>query len=242
MAPEIISRTFSFISAMVNSSTRKLGQAGDGREQALLKHVLEVAEKNPQSVLNTIDKYAQRTWLMNIGDDKGTILDTALTKCNPKTVLELGAYCGYSAVRIASQLPPGSKLISVEMSPQNVSIARQIVEHAGLSSKVTVIEGILSTKVEEVKTQLHAANAKFFDFVFIDHDKNCYLPDVLLLKEQGMIEKGTVLFADNMKIPGSPKYRSYLKAHSNEFETVEHNCSFEYLKFLPDSVVISTCK
>lgn len=31
--------------------------------------------ENPQSVLKAIDQYAQRSWLMNIGEDKGLILD-----------------------------------------------------------------------------------------------------------------------------------------------------------------------
>jgi catechol O-methyltransferase len=40
----------------------------------------------------------------NVGDVKGKILDDALLKKNPKYALELGAYCGYSAVRIGRLL------------------------------------------------------------------------------------------------------------------------------------------
>ncbi|KAL2629572.1 hypothetical protein R1flu_014258 [Riccia fluitans] len=243
MAPEILSRTWTFLTAMTSKTIFMEGQAGDGREKQLLKSVVEDAERNPESVMKTIDKFANRSWLMNIGDDKGQLLDKAIADRKPKIILELGAYVGYSAVRISSQLDEGSKLISLEMCPENASITRQVVDHAGLSDKVTVVEGILTDKVEEIKRMLQELNAETFDFVFIDHDKRYYLSDYLLLKENGLVGKGTVLFADNMKIPGSPPYREYvLNSNKDEFDTVEHNTRFEYLSWLPDSVIISTLK
>lgn len=46
-----------------------------------------------QSVINAIDKYGwTKQALMNVGDVKGKILDTALQSRRPKTVLELGKY------------------------------------------------------------------------------------------------------------------------------------------------------
>nr|APX42106.1 caffeoyl CoA O-methyltransferases [Plagiochasma appendiculatum] len=242
MAPEVLSRTWSCITALASSTIWREGHAGDGREKLLLKSVLDNAEKNPQSVMRTIDQFARRSWLMNIGDDKGLLLDRAVSNRKPRVVLELGAYVGYSAVRIASQLDEGSKLISLEMSAENSNITRQVVHHAGLADKVQVVEGFLKDKVEEVQRLLQELNAKTFDFVFIDHDKNCYLPDFLILKEHGLVGKGTVLFADNMKIPGSPEYRDYVQKNVDDFETIEHKTRFEYFSWLPDSVVISTLK
>ena len=61
--------------------------------------------------------------------------------------MELGGYIGYSAVRIARKLPPGGKLYSIDPNGLHVSIARQIIQHAGLSDKVQVIQGILETSI-----------------------------------------------------------------------------------------------
>lgn len=105
-----------------------------------------------------------------------------------------------------------------------------------------VVNGILTDKIESVKKLLEAQGRKVFDFVFIDHDKNYYLSDFLLLKEHGLVGKGTILFADNMRIPGSPMYREYMNKHVDEYDTVETKTSFEYLRWLPDSVLVSTCK
>lgn len=66
----------------------------------------------------------------------GCILDSVVTEVNPETVLELGTYCGYSTVRIASLLPPQAKLITLEFNPGNAAIARQVIAWAGLEDKV----------------------------------------------------------------------------------------------------------
>ena len=59
-----------------------------------------------------------------------------VSEVNPATVLELGTYCGYSAVRIASLLSPDAKLITLEFNPACAAIARQVIAWAGLEDKV----------------------------------------------------------------------------------------------------------
>ncbi len=65
-----------------------------------------------------------------------------------QVAIELGAYIGYSAVRIASQLPPGGKLYSIDPNESHVRVARSLIQHAGLSDKVEVIQGILETSIQ----------------------------------------------------------------------------------------------
>jgi len=247
MAMAGLSTFFSFLRAITNvRALMATGQAGDGREKALLDHVLQTAERgNPKSVMEAIDSYGRRTsWLMNIGDDKGFFLDAALAKYNPRVALEIGTYCGYSAVRIASQLQrPGSMLLAVEMSPLNSQIATQIVDHAGLSSKVRVVEGKFDERLDAVKQFLEERDAPFFDFVLLDHWKNRYMPDYLVLKEKGMIRKGSGIFADNMgPVIGPADFKKYVKTHPEELETEEFKSNTEYIRWMPDSVTVSTYK
>lgn len=61
----------------------------------------------------------------------GKILDRLLLEHRPLTVLELGAHCGYSTVRIARALPLGAKLYSIEMDQNNAVIAEKIIRLAG---------------------------------------------------------------------------------------------------------------
>lgn len=43
-----------------------------------------------------------------------------------------------------------------------------------------------------------------FDFVFLDHCKDCYLPDLQALEGLGLIRRGTTVMADNVMYPGAP--------------------------------------
>uniref|UniRef100_A0A0D6QYE2 catechol O-methyltransferase n=1 Tax=Araucaria cunninghamii TaxID=56994 RepID=A0A0D6QYE2_ARACU len=248
MALAALSTAYSFLKAVFNMNELVVsGQAGDGREQKLVEHVLKTAEKgNPSSVISAIDEYAKNTsWLMNIGDDKGPILDAALQKYNHRVVLELGTFCGYSAVRMAAHmLAPGSKILSFEMSADNCRIARQIIDHAGLSSKVDVVEGKFEDRVDVAKQFLKEMKAPFFDFVFIDHWKNRYLGDYLLLKENGLIGDGSGICADNMgPISWANDFKKYIKTHPEELtDTVEYRSKLEYMRWIPDSVMVSTFK
>lgn len=75
----------------------KTGQIGDGREEACAAYVEANARRGDlDDVLITIDKFAtEQSMLMNIGDEKGELLDAAVRRADPKVALELGTYCGY---------------------------------------------------------------------------------------------------------------------------------------------------
>lgn len=67
---------------------------------------------------------------------------------SPLTVLELGAHCGYSTVRIARALPLGARLYSIEMDQTNAAIAEKILRLAGFDDdtvrkEVTFFAGFL---------------------------------------------------------------------------------------------------
>ena len=74
-------------------------QVGDGREEALASHVLAHARPGDlDDNIRVIDDFcATRSVLINIGDEKGEILDRAVQRSSPRLLLELGTYCGYSA-------------------------------------------------------------------------------------------------------------------------------------------------
>ncbi|XP_016411750.1 catechol O-methyltransferase-like [Sinocyclocheilus rhinocerous] len=201
---------------------------GSTRPQRMLKAVQKNATKgDPESVISAIDYYCRhKEWAMNVGDEKGLILDSVLTEVNPSTALELGTYCGYSTVRIARLLSPGSKLITVEFNPDFAAVARQIIAYAGLQDKVTVVEGPSGDLIPKMKERF---GIKSFDFVFLDHWKDRYVPDTKLLEDCGLLRKGTVLLADNVICPGAPEYLKYVK-NSAHYESQYYKSNLEYTK------------
>ena len=76
------------------------------KEDEVLKLVRAKANLNdPESVLKIIDDYAyKKTFLMNIGDEKGHYLEKAIRQSEAKNILELGVYLGYSTIRILKNL------------------------------------------------------------------------------------------------------------------------------------------
>lgn len=219
-------------------------QVGDGREQAALEHVLARATPGSlEAAIDAIDDYAsRRKFLMNVGSEKGRILDDVIERTRARCVLEVGAYVGYSALRIARKLPPEGHLYSIEFSAANAAIARRVVEHAGASRQVTFIVGTLGdggTTMQQL-VQLGFAQG-CLDVVFLDHDKDAYLPDLERIVNAGWLKPGSVVVADNLRFPGAPKYKAYMDAQEGiRFRSEVHRAHVEYQTLLPDVVLTST--
>lgn len=219
-------------------------QVGDGREEALADYVVANARQgDPDSVIGVIDEFCMnRSVMINVGDEKGEILDRAVRRASPQVVLELGTYCGYSALRMASVMPAGARICSLEFSPANAAIARRIWDHAGIGDQLTVIVGTLEdggSTIDRLRTE-HGFGEGMVDFVFVDHDKDAYLPDLERILGERWLHPGSVVVADNVKFPGAPHYRAYLNAQQGKtWDTIEHDTHVEYQSLLKDLVLES---
>jgi catechol O-methyltransferase len=219
-------------------------QVGDGREAALAEYVVTHARPGDVGdVIRVIDEFGRKhSFLINVGEEKGSILDRAVDRVRPGRLLELGTYCGYSALRIARRMPSGAHLFSVEFNPDNADIARRIFAHAGVADRVTVVVGTLGDGGETVRRlrEEHGLEDGSLDLIFIDHDKDAYLPDLLRIEAEGWLHPGSVVVADNVKFPGAPAYRSYMTEHEDRlWRTVEHHAHVEYQTLLKDLVLES---
>jgi catechol O-methyltransferase len=206
------------------------------RHERALARVRERARRgDPESVLAALDEFGRReAFLMNVGDRKGLILDREVQRGDARRALEIGAFCGYSAVRIARLIAPrGGRLTSVEASPAYAEVARQVVEHAGLAAAVDLRVG----KAEAVLPQLAAAGP--FDLVFIDHWKDLYLPDLRRIEALGLLRPGSVVVADNIELFDSREYLDHVRK-SGLYESVNHRSTVEYRDSIPDAVEVST--
>ncbi|MGB5112366.1 MAG: class I SAM-dependent methyltransferase [Mycobacterium sp.] len=217
------------------------GQVGDGREAAAIEYVL--AHSSPGNIdeaVRAFDDFAySNSFLINIGDEKGRLLDAAITRTDPHVVLELGTYCGYSALRMASAAPRAT-IVSVELSAANAANARRIWAHAGIGDRVTCVQGTVGDGGRTLDTIAGILDSRPVDFLFIDHDKDAYLPDLVSILERGWLRAGSVALADNMGLPGSPKYLRYMRELENrQWRTVEHKTHVEYQTMIPDLVLES---
>ncbi len=230
--------------ALGQHTVAETGQVGDGREEALLAHVTAHAEAGDiDATIRVIDDFARtESFLMNVGDEKGEILDLAIDRAQPLCLLELGAYCGYSALRAARAMPAEAVLVSVEASAANVSIARQVIQHAGAADRVTVLQGRIGddgATLDRLRSE-HGFDTGTLDFVFLDHAKTDYLPDLQRIVAAGWLHTGSVVVADNIRTPGVPDYLAYMRSEQGRrWRTVEHDTHVEYQSVLRDVVLES---
>lgn len=218
------------------------GQFGDGREAAAAAYVEANARRGDvDDVLATIDRFArEQSMLVNVGDEKGQLLASAVIRANPERVLELGTYCGYSALLMA-RTAPDAHIFTVELSADNAEIAHRIWTHAGVADRITCVVGTIGDRGDTLdRLAERGFGPGNLDFMFIDHDKSAYLDDLLAIMERGWLRRGAVVVADNVKVPGAPKYRAYMTDQQGKtWNTVEHPTHVEYQHLLPDLVLES---
>ncbi|MDP4714433.1 MAG: O-methyltransferase [Candidatus Nanopelagicales bacterium] len=218
------------------------GQLGDGREEAAADYVVAHARQGDiDDVLATIDRYAyDESFLVNVGDEKGKLLDAAVRRADPRIALELGTYCGYGALRIALAAP-SARVYSVELGAANAEVAQRIWAHAGVDDRITCLVGTIDDNGRTLAVlEDYGVTQGVLDFLFIDHDKNAYLADLLTITERGWLHPGSIVVADNVRFPGSPKYRAFMREQQGkQWQTIEHSTHVEYQSLLRDLVLES---
>ena len=202
---------------------------------SVLNYVFKNAKQDdPQSVLNTIDSFVSETgtFLMNVGPEKGKLLAETIKDHKPLNTLELGSFLGYSAIIIAMFLPEAGSLVSVDHDKDSVAASKEIVKYAGLENKVHFINSTSDEAINALK--------KSFDFIFIDHEKNRYYSDLLLIENLNLINKGGIVFADNVGI-FEDKMKDYFShvRDSGAYTSKNIGAHLEYRDNVYDAVEIS---
>jgi predicted O-methyltransferase YrrM len=169
----------------------------------------------------------------------------------PFTLVEVGTYCGYSTIRIAhtilqwqqqqqqqqQQQPLDFHIFTVDINPQTVSIARQLVTMAGLDAYVTFLilaenndpdddslsktiqsalqERYCHTATASTSTSTSTSTTSHVSFVFLDHCKTKYLSDLQQLEASQIIRAQTSVAADNVIFHGLDEYRDHLQQYAS---------------------------
>ncbi len=188
-------------------------------------------EGDPADILATMDRYAlEEAFLMNLGPAKGPLVQELFAKLpSPARVLELGAYCGYSAILFASTLGPEGRLISLEVGEESVEAARANVAYAGLADRVEFIQGDSGETIPTLEGT--------FDLVFLDHWKDLYKRDLIAIEERGLLRPGSIVVADNVGVHFNPaEFLEYVRGCGHY--ACEHRVSTIEYSDDPDAVEI----
>lgn len=103
----------------------------------------------------------------------GRLLQLFALAIGARRIVEIGTLAGYSGLWLARALPPDGQLYTLEGNPRHAAVARRVFAQAGLSERVTVIEGEARDSLKRL------ADGAPYDMLFIDADKADY-PDYLV--------------------------------------------------------------
>ena len=222
------------VQELIESISTKFNLKKPKEEEVLFNVRLKAEYNNPDSVLKIIDDYAyKKTFLMNIGEEKGLLLENAINESRARNILELGVYLGYSTIRILKNLDDNSQLTSIESNKKFAEIASENINIAGLSNKHKLILGKSTEVILSLKEK--------YDFIFIDHWKDLYLKDLKILEENDLIENNAWIFADNVILFNLEDYLDYVRS-SPKYTSKFIPAKREYSKSPPDGVEISIYK
>jgi predicted O-methyltransferase YrrM len=104
---------------------------------------------------------------IGVAPNQGKLLQLLARMQGARRILEIGALGGYSTIWLARALPPGGRLITLEVDPRHAEVARGNIANAGLADQVDLRLG----PALETLPKLAAEGDGPFDMIFIDADK-----------------------------------------------------------------------
>jgi caffeoyl-CoA O-methyltransferase len=148
-------------------------------------------------LLEELENEAQREAIPIVGPVVGELLFILARATGAALILELGTATGYSGIYLARGCEPAQgRVLSLEMDEAMAARARANFTRAGLADRVEV-------RVGEALSRL-AGLAGPFDLIFLDIDKESYLP--ALNHCQRLLRPGGLLVADNVGFAGAADF------------------------------------
>ena len=125
---------------------------------------------------------------MLTGHFQGRALSLLSKIINPKYILEIGTYTGYSALCLAEGLQGNGELHTIDVNAELVDIQRKYFDKSGYGERIIQHTGNALDLVPKLD--------KRFDLIFIDAEKKDYLHYLEVILPQ--TKSGTVILSDNV--------------------------------------------
>lgn len=134
---------------------------------------------------------------MLVGPVEGRFLEQLVRVSRARRVLEIGTFCGYSALCMAAGLPDGGTIVSCEVDPDHAEAARRFVADSPWADRVEVRLGPALDTIAGLDGP--------FDLVFVDADKvnyaNYYEAVLPKLADGGVIVVDNTLWSGRVLDP-----------------------------------------
>jgi len=165
-----------------------------------IQYVLSRLEKDIDYETKHLDEIPSEKRLNCVSKNIGMFYNILLKSINAKNILEIGMSVGYSGLWFADAVMSNKQLngqiITIDREKFKIDNARRNFEEAGVDSLIKIREGEARKILQEIKAEF---NENYFDFIFIDADKESYIEyfDLCL----PLVRKGGIIGADNILFP-----------------------------------------
>ncbi|MCG2418165.1 O-methyltransferase [Aequorivita sp. F47161] len=160
----------------------------------LPEKINDYVEKHSQPEPELLQKLNRETWQkvlvprMLSGHLQGRVLSMLSKLIQPKNILEIGTYTGYSALCLAEGMREAGELHTIDINEELFDFQRKYFDESPFGKQIIQHLG----NALEIISQLD----KTFDLVFIDADKNNYPNYFELILPK--LKKGSVILSDNV--------------------------------------------
>ena len=166
----------------------------DSKIDSVLQRIEEqekFEQENPHEIPNSEKVLA-------IGRNTGIFYNILLHTMKAKNILEIGLSTGYSTVWFADAISKtNGNIITIDFDQKKIKRAKKNFEDAKVDNFIEIRHGDALEVLSEISQEKNFQN--FFDFVFIDADKERYIQyfDSVL----PLVKTGGIIGADNILYP-----------------------------------------
>ncbi len=108
-------------------------------------------------------------------------------------VLEVGCFTGYGTLAMSLALPPGGRVVTLDVNAGTTEIGRRHWRAAGVEERIELRLGLA---LESLDALLATAGAGSFDLAYVDADKKLY--DEYYERSLALVRAGGVVALDNV--------------------------------------------
>ena len=147
------------------------------------------------------------------GHYQGRILSMFSKLVNPKNILEIGTYTGYSALCLAEGMQSNGVLHTIDVNEELVDFQRKYFDKSGYGKQIHQYLGDALEIIPKLDTT--------FDLVFIDADKENYSNYFNVIIDK--LNTGGIIISDNVLWSGKVLETTFKKYDTSTPALIEYN-------------------
>ena len=173
-----------------------------------MEHIYKYIEEHATRQSEALDWVVRQTHIrtnharMLSGALQGQLMKMMVQMTGARRILELGTFTGYSAICLASGLPEGGHLDTLELNDELEDLILEGFDRAGLADKITLHIGDCKQTLSRFREEMHLEEEsetdtdKLYDIVYMDANKREYCEYYDLVFD--MVRPGGLILADNV--------------------------------------------